>query len=243
MKGLIYRDFYLGKKTFLLYTILALATGLFGVLMSLSSRCGNLISFAQNSPGEFGIVMDTFTYVPVILIVVSVWGIGQCIFSDYKSGWMYYSYTLPAKKSTMVGAHYIVSILVILAGVVCGIIHTYIIRSVAGFDITKKNVMGIALVGIIGVIYSMCLIPLSLASKTEKRTQTIIIIFGTVLYIVSMIQFSLLEVDDERVFKIIWADIKPVKDALIGYWWIILPLILSLSISISVRLLKKNKFD
>lgn len=243
MKGLVYRDFYLSKKTFLLYTVLALATGLFGVLMSLSSRCGNLVSFADNSSGEFEVLINIFTYIPIILIVVSIWGVSQCIFSDYKSGWMYYSYTLPERKSIMAGVHYIVSILVVLAGVIYGIIHTYIIRSVAGLDITKNNMIGIALVGIIGVIYSVCLIPLSLVCKTQKRTQTIIIIWGVVLYIVSMIQFNLLEVDDERVFKIIWADIKPVKDALVGYWWIILPLILVLSISISVRILKKNKFD
>lgn len=242
MKGLVYRDLYLGKKTFLVYTILSMATALFGVLMSISSRCGNLESFSKNSPSEFELVINIFTYIPVILVIASIWGVSQCIFLDYKSGWMYFSCTLPTKKITMVGAHYLVSYAVIMTGVLYGIVHTYIIRSAACLEITRKNIMGIALVGIIGTIYVVCQIPLSIAAKTEKRTQTIIIIFMVLIYIVSMIQFTQLEVDDERIFKIIWADIKPVKDALIDYWWIIIPTTLLISISMSVGLIKKNRF-
>ena len=104
MKGLLYRDFYLGKKTYILYGMISIAMALFGILVSISFHCGNLVNYADNNPGSFENIIKILMYLPIFMIVIAVQGISQNICSDYKAGWMIYEYNLPMKNvDTLIG--------------------------------------------------------------------------------------------------------------------------------------------
>lgn len=239
MKGLLYRDFYLGKKTYILYGIIAAGIGFFGLLVSLSSVCGNLVNYADNNPGGFETTIKVFIYVPIFMVVMAVQGVWQCICSDYKSGWMLYGYNLPVKRSVTVGAHYITGILVVAAGMIIGLAHTLIISGFANVELGKKDFLIMLFLGFVGLVEITLFIPMSLLLKTEKAVSTASVLGGTVVWLIAMVQMAV-AVESELEAKVA-RDFKLVKGIISDYWMIIVPVMLCVSFLCSVKILKAKR--
>ena len=239
MKGLLYRDFYLGKKTYILHGTIAAAMGLLGGLVSLSSVCGNLTGYANNNPGGFEIVIKIFMYLPIFMIVIGVQGISQSICSDYQSGWMLYEYNLPVKDSVKVGAHYIVGLIIVAMGMVIGLVHILIISEISGISIAKGDFYKMFLIGFLGLAEIAFLIPVSLRVKTQKYVSTISVLLVCIVWFISFVQLSV--VTENELYAKVVRDVKFFKETIYGYWWVIIPVMLVTSFFCSMKTMKAKR--
>ena len=69
MKGLIYKEWCLGKKTFTLFLILSMVFTVLGILVFLSTMFGNLKTWPETEPGSIKVFATIFSYIPYILML------------------------------------------------------------------------------------------------------------------------------------------------------------------------------
>lgn len=239
MKGLLYKDFYLGKKTYILHGVIAGAMALLGVLVSLSSVCGNLTGYANNNPGGFEIVIKIFMYLPIFMIVIGVQGISQSICSDYQSGWMLYEYNLPVKNLVKVGAHYIVGLIIVAMGMLIGAVHMLIISEISGVDLVKGDFYKMLLIGFLGLAEIAFFIPISLRVKTQKYVSTISVLLVCIVWFISFLQLAV--VSEDELYTKVARDVKFFKETIYDYWWVIIPVVLVTSFFYSVKTMKAKR--
>ena len=185
MKGLLYKEFYLGRKNYLAFLALTFVFSLLGALVCLSMICGNLQSIPVEEPDTVEQFTILFTYVLYVLGMFAVFGSNQSVYGDYASGFMKYSYTLPVKAVKAVGARYLTGLIVLGIGILCGIANALIISTLTGrmftLDILKNMMM---ILGVIVLVYSAG-VPLALKFKTAKTVSGITVLAVAVMYLVA----------------------------------------------------------
>ena len=133
MKQLIFREFYLSRKTMMIDFAIAMGIYFFMLLAALSARFGNIGKYAD--PDVVKTIMDYFpmasAFVYLVLAIASEGMLGL-IFSDYKSGWNVLMKSTENPPEKYIGAKYIAvmiwmggsfvlsSILVSVMSAVCG---------------------------------------------------------------------------------------------------------------------------
>ena len=239
MKGLLYRDFYLGKKTYILHGMIALAMAIFGILVGVSSHCGNLVNYADNNPGSFEIIIKIFMYLPIFMLVIAVQGISQNICSDYKAGWMIYEYNLPVKDVVKVGAHYTSGLIIVAAGMVTGALYMLLVSQISGVELVKGDFIKMLLIGFIGLVQIAFFIPVSLRVKTMKAVSTIAVVIICVIWMVAFVQLGIVE--ETELFVKVAKDIKLFKNIIKNYWMVIIPAMLATSFLCSIKVVKAKR--
>ncbi len=117
MKGLIYRELYLARKSYIGGMIVVAMFILLGVLIRLSLICGNLADLDAETYKMVDMASYiAFSYLPLLLLLVPLAGDGGVAISDYKSKWMLYAYTLPYSEKQMAAVKYMIKITLLLFG-------------------------------------------------------------------------------------------------------------------------------
>ena len=108
MKQLIFREFYLSRKTMMIDFAIAMGIYFFMLLAALSARFGNIGKYAD--PDVVKTIMDYFpmasAFVYLVLAIASEGMLGL-IFSDYKSGWSVLMKSTENPPEKYIGAKYI----------------------------------------------------------------------------------------------------------------------------------------
>lgn len=111
MRGLIYRELYLARKSYIGGLIAVAMFVVLGVLVRMSLLYGNLADLEPDAYKMVDLVSYiAFSYLPLVLLFIPFAGDGGVSISDYKSKWMLYEYTLPYNEKQLAGVKYIIKI-------------------------------------------------------------------------------------------------------------------------------------
>lgn len=115
MKGLIYRELYLARKSYIGGFIAVAMFVSLGVLIRVSLLHGNLADLDSETYQMVDLVSYlAFSYLPLVLLFIPFAGDGGVSISDYKSKWMLYEYTLPYNETQLAGVKYIIKLALML---------------------------------------------------------------------------------------------------------------------------------
>lgn len=103
MKGLIYKDFLLSRKYYIMAFIYCFMFVLLGVLMRISMICGNL-SRNQEVLDSLGRNMYVLRYMPCLTFLFAFSVDGGAIFSDFNCNWIRFCNTSSLREKQIAGA-------------------------------------------------------------------------------------------------------------------------------------------
>ena len=172
MKGLIYRELYLIRKTLILSL---LAYFIFVAMMSLVC----ISTYAGNLKGEEGVIEifypQAYLYAACIALVGMGYGHNDVIQKDYQSRWQLFSYTLPVSDRKMIASKFIVRGILLLAGLVLALLAEVIISAAAKMPVSTDHIKNIL---IIGALLTLCFseIPLMLRFKNQNKGAVVTIL-------------------------------------------------------------------
>ena len=247
MKGLLYKEFYLSKKTYLLFMGLTLMMGLLGALICLSMVSGNLQPMAEDDPTMLSVYTTLFTYLPFTLSLISVVGINHSIYDDYTSKWMVYSYTLPVKAKKAIGARYLAGIIVFAFCLLYGIFHGWILSCITKISLTFSMFQNMVVILILATFIFSLLLPMGLKYKTANKVSARCVFVGVTLYFVSMALFLKKYGDDagdialEQDMKYLLKLYRTIRSILIPLAPFIILAILGCSLLISIRIYERRE--
>ncbi|MBO7473434.1 MAG: ABC-2 transporter permease [Ruminococcus sp.] len=165
MKGLIYRELYLIRKTIV---ITLLVYFIFVAMMSLVC----ISTYAGNLKGVDGVIEtfypQAYFYAACIALVGMGYGHNDIIQKDYQSRWQLFSYTLPVSDRKIIASKFIVRGILLLTGLVLAILAEVIIAAAAKMPVSADHIKNIL---ILGAVMTLCFseIPLMLRFKNQNK--------------------------------------------------------------------------
>ena len=137
LKGLIFREIYSNRKSYISATLLFFDVSVFMILVQLSLQIGNLSKlpdFVGEFKNDFTLIM---IYAPVIMAAY-IGSAEQATVRDCKKGWMRFQYTTPVSEFRFSLVRYMCILVGTLIGYLFGLLHTAIICGMSGmaFDYT-----------------------------------------------------------------------------------------------------------
>ncbi len=104
MKGLLYRELYLKKKSFLISGTSMIIFMIFEILISLSFEYGNLARVPETDKYDIRLIIYFYGNVLNGLMLTATFASDHNVLpSDFQSKWQLYSYTLPITEKQYVG--------------------------------------------------------------------------------------------------------------------------------------------
>lgn len=246
MKGLLYKEFYLTRKTYLGFLGVAIGISLLCILVCISMICGNLQSVPTESPQDVEIYFQIFIYTPFVLLLFASNACEHSIYADYASGWMKYSYTLPTPVTKAIGVRYVAGIIIVAVCILFGFINAGIMSMILNKPITAqivKNLLGIAF---IGLSISLIFLPLALRYKTAQAVGNKAGIVFIVSYIAIGAYFinNMNQMSDAMQDKYIAdmvAKVAEIRDIVLPLSPVIVLLLFAASFSLSVKLYQRRE--
>jgi hypothetical protein len=176
VKGLLYKEWCLGKRRFFGFLLLAFLFSVLGILVSLSIQFGNL-------KGEDDAVVRIFFYVPYLILLLSADICLQSVYRDYASGWMNYSYTMPTVSGKAVGARYLTGMLLLCFSFVYSLVYSVILDAVSTISYHAGELKNqIILLAVACLVLGMFL-PLAFHFQTGRSVSAIAIGILAVAYV------------------------------------------------------------
>ncbi len=246
MKGLLFKEFYLTRKTYLGFLGVFLGMASLCILAALSMICGNLQDIMTEATEEVNGYFQMFVYAPFAVSVFSV-AVGEdSVFKDYASGWMQYSYASPVPAAKMVGVRYLAVVIIAIASLVLGLGSAGIVSLILDEPITAGILKNMLVILMVAIGYSFFGIPLSLRFKTAQATQSKVGVAFIILYIVAFGWFfKKSEQLKGEAFDQYMADMMEkavnVRDMLIPFAPIIMLVLFAVSFTISIKLYQRRE--
>ncbi len=246
MKGLLFKEFYLTRKTYLGFLGVFIGMSSLCILAALSMICGNLQGIMTESPEEVNMYFQMFVYAPFAISVFSV-AVGEdSVFKDYASGWMQYCYTSPVPAVKIVGVRYVAVVIVAIASLVLGLGNAGIVSLILDETITAGILKNMLVILIVAIGYSFFDIPMALRFKTAQAAQSKVGIAIMLIYIVAFGWFfKKSEQLKGEAFDQYMADMMEkainVRDMLLPLAPIIMLVLFAVSFTISIKLYQRRE--
>ena len=246
MKGLLFKEFYLTRKTYLGFLGLFIGVASLCALTALSMICGNLQETAMKSPEIVDSYFQMFTYIPLLALMFAVQAVETSVYMDYASGWMKYSYSTALSMKKVIGVRYLAGFIILVISMVLGFANAGLIGLILNKTITADMVKNILLIGIMGTVFMFIDIPMALKFKTAQKVQNL---EGTVFLVgyIVIVGFFFLKMADmnedmsEQYLKSILAKAMDIRDILLPLCPILLLVLFALSFWTSVRLYQRRE--
>jgi hypothetical protein len=175
VKGLLYKEWCLGKRLFVAFLLLAVLFSVLGILVSLSLQFGNL-------KGESDGVVRIFFYVPYLILLFSADICLQSVYRDYASGWMNYSYTMPASCPKAVGARYLTGAFLFGFSFVYNLVYSLILGAVSTVSYRAGDLKNQLLLLAVACLVFGFFLPLAFHFRTGRSVSAIAIGILAVVY-------------------------------------------------------------
>lgn len=174
MKGLIYRELYLSKKSYTAGFVTFLMIFLIGLLFRLSTEYGN---FAKLEGDAFRTV-DIITYyeslyVPSAVIFFAMMAEHGIIIADFKSKWNTFAYTLPVSEKKTAFVKYLILVCSMLTGLIFSILNALIICGISDRHFTFGIVKNILIIMTCILINQAINIPLLMKLKSKAKSDVV----------------------------------------------------------------------
>ena len=147
MKGLIYRELYLGRKNYLLHSAVFVFMFVISVLVYLSMEYGNLARLPEEELADSKRIINFIfsAVIPAILFMLS-FITTDVAGSDFKSRWMLFQYTTPVKEEKYILAKYIIMLGSGAAAFVLSLLNAEILSLLSGTQPEKTTYSAIVLI-------------------------------------------------------------------------------------------------
>lgn len=184
LKGLVFRELYLGRKSYLLLTAIWLFMIVLGIMIQLSILYGNLSKEpAEELVKTVPTMLSIFTYAPAAILFATVAN-NNVIFSDYSVKWNIFSITTPISEKKYVGAKYLIRACMLVAAFALSIANAAVLYSLAdrtldGMTVTILLWITLA-VSIIGVVLGQ----LAYKYRDKSKSEKMIILYFVILYVI-----------------------------------------------------------
>lgn len=187
MKGLLFREFYLGRKYYLLSFAMYLLIAVMSILVNLSMICGNLSRLSEDSIFQINENASTILKIlPCIVIFLSFCTDGGVLFSDYKTSWIKYCCTTPILEKQLVKVKFTAKIISLAAALILSIAYLLILEGITGNDFPFSTFKNIVILFSFSVIVSSIFLMLSIRYKDKNAVAIRLIGIFAVLYIPTM---------------------------------------------------------
>ena len=237
MKGLIYKEFLLGKKNYLGFLAFAIGMACLGILVGLGTRFGNIQDYTVEDKARFYNIFVYFTYIVLLLATAEL-----CISiaRDKTSGWKKIEYTMPVSPIKRVGAWYLTGGMVLAGYFLIGLMNTGLMATMFGQEVTGTVLKNMALILLGFVTVFLLILPWYqlFDGKTLERTwSTMVIVCCLSVLIVALV--IALKYDDPEQLRAFFKNIlRKAQEFIDGFFYlspIIMPLLLIGSFALSVR--------
>lgn len=168
MKGLIKKDYLLGKKFFLIGIGLFLAMLFFAYLVRFAFIYGNLQYLSSEDIAENIPALDIcFTLLPPLLLMV-LWLQAWIypVFADIQCKWYLFCFSTSTTSANIVQTKYGELILTWIFGGLLASLSTLLYGNIFGFHYAKFGFYLYLILSLFFLLCSMCIIPLSYCYKT-----------------------------------------------------------------------------
>ncbi|MCR5600789.1 MAG: ABC-2 transporter permease [Ruminococcus sp.] len=179
MKGLIYREFYLSRKSvFLMLLVYVLFVFMLSLVM-ISTYAGNLAKDPEADEMCEYLYSSMYIYAGFIAIIGVTYGHNDIIEKDYKSHWQLYSYTLPADEKKIITSKFVYRGILILFGFMLAVLADAIFSIAAGKPLSMSHFKN-TLILLLGYgMFCMADIPMMLRFKTQGKSAAVIMPIAT----------------------------------------------------------------
>lgn len=250
MKGLLYKEFYLGRKNYLAFLALAFVFALLGVLVCLSMICGNLQSLPIEDPEGVKVFVMIFTYAPYSILLATLFCGCQSVYGDQTSGFMQFSYTLPVKAEVTVGALYLIELIILGAGLLFGNINAGIISAMTNIPLSAGTVKNMVVILACAVLLYAWELPLAFRFKNPKTVSAIMVVIGGGIYLAAgalfftgMKQFTALadEAGAEAYLQMMMNKFTDIRDMIFPFLPFLIFAVMGISFFLSVKFCKRRE--
>ena len=173
MKGLIYREFYLSRKPFILMLLVyVLFVGMLS-LVFISTYAGNLAGTEGVEEMRSSMFSQMYLYAGLIAIVGTVYGHNDIIEKDYQSHWQLYTYTIPISEKKIAASKFIVRGAFLLLGMVLAFLADIIFSAAAKLPLSTGHFKNILIAGLLYGVVCFLDIPTMLRFRTQAKNAAI----------------------------------------------------------------------
>ncbi|MBR4085954.1 MAG: ABC-2 transporter permease [Lachnospiraceae bacterium] len=237
MKGLIYKDLFLGKKNYIVLLGLTLGVVFLGILVGLGTRFGNLKDYSVEEKAYFFYMFVYATYAMVLLFTTEIF---TSIEKDKKSGWKKIEYTMPITAKKRVGAWYLTCGMILGCCVLIGLLNAGLMAFMFGQTITVAIFKNMAIILVSVMVIPLVGIPLfqRFSAKTLEIALSVLLIIVAIALIVFLIVIEM-TCENEELFRAAINNLLNRAGVLFEWFLylspIIIPLLIVSSFALSVR--------
>lgn len=204
MKGLLFREFYLGRKYYLLSSLMFLLVMMISLLINLSLICGNLSRLSEDSVFQINENACTIvTILPCLVIFISFCTDGGVTFSDCETNWLKYCCTTPMPEKKFVGVKFTAKIITLVIALVLSVIYTAILGGITDNPLNLSAFKNIIILFDLAVLFSSIFLTLSIRYKNKNSVTMRFVGIFAALYIPCMFYMVTLmnNASDDDVFQ------------------------------------------
>lgn len=155
LKGLFYREFYLGRKSYLAFGLVTVIMALMFSLILLSFKSGNLALLEDAEETRKDLEQSMMYFITVICSFVSLAGV-DTIHLDFNSKWSGFAFASPVKEEVYVGIKYIIMLALNVLGFIIGVLCGIIFCTIQGTEFTFNNLAVIVWIDTVVIVGSVC---------------------------------------------------------------------------------------
>ncbi len=240
MKGLLYKEWCLNKKSICLFTLIALVFSVLGLLVFLSMICGNLKGVLDSESSSM--LLSVFTHAPYIIALCASAVCNTSVCSDYESGFMKLTHTLPLSPIQKVSTKYIFAFVIMCVSFVFGVFNAFAMHAMARQDITVTPIKTMLLFLVIAVILNSIFIPVSYFLKKKRSVST----FAATLFLgsyfifgIGLTSYGLEKYGDGIIFKAIEV-FKDLRSAAPAFTFPVILILTTISILVSSKIYNRR---
>ena len=127
MKGLVFRELYLGRKNILLTTLVWIMFVIIGILIRLSMLYGNMAKLPlEDLVRTETVICNAFIYAPILVLMSANMVLSLNTFSDYTTKWALFGYASPVSEYRYIGAKFLLMGGISFAAFMLNLVNTFV---------------------------------------------------------------------------------------------------------------------
>lgn len=198
MKGLIFRELYLGRKNMLVVAAVSFVFGIIGILIRLSMNIGNLSLLSEETLTE----LDLNTYMifsvmtgALLLMISTV--ISEVSGMDYKAKWMGFQYTTPVTEEKYMLAKYLLMLALTAAAAVPAFINAAIIGALSGRPLDMNITSVLVMISCVTVLLNVLQTALTHLLHSFEKAMYVYIVLGIAAYMLFVVKLDSMNIVSE----------------------------------------------
>lgn len=139
IKGLVFREFFLGRKSYVSILIMAVVVPFMFMLCMLSAKFGNL-RLVEDSDEMIETIYIMSLCFPAFIFSSAVYGILDAVAADFNTKWNGYMRSTPVKTEKFMGIKFGIITCFTILSVIMSILSAFAFAAVAGKSITSDDI-------------------------------------------------------------------------------------------------------